>query len=608
MLVGGRYETIRELGRGGGSGRTYLAEDTYRRGRPKCVVKKIQPLSKVPAVLQKARELFQAETEVLYQLKDCDQVPKLFDHLEQGNEFFLVQELVDGHDLRQAFTLGDRWDEKALVSLLQEILEILAIAHQHKVIHRDIKPQNLIRRWLDKKLVLIDFSGVKAIRSLTINADGEATIAHPIGTAGYMPREQADGNAQACSDIYAVGMMAIQALTGYMPSQLPHHPDTQEVEWHDLAQVSTDLAAILDRMVCFDPLKRYQSVAEILEALPTPSVVKAIALNQPEEPPAISPLHYDIVISPKFAWAKDFSEGLAPVVVENYLGYIDKQGEFVIEPELDFDLASGFREGVYQFSNGLAQLPIAYKWGYVDKLGKLAIHPRFDGAELFSEGLARVEIKQFYGYIDRTGNIVILPRFESAAQSFHEGLAGVEIDHRYGYIDASGQMVIPPQFDSADQFGEGLARVTLNDKYGFINKAGELVIPAQFDVAHTFREGLARVRIENRYGYIDKTGDIVIAPQFDDTFSFTEGLALVRNEEQYGYINPMGNVTIPLHFEDAHPFSEGLAAVRVAGQWGFISPTGEFVIEPQFEDVRSFRGDRAAIKLSNQWGYLGVKR
>lgn len=609
MLVGGRYETIRELGRGGGFGKTYLAEDTYRRGRPKCVVKKIQPLSKLPSVLQKARELFQFEAEALYQVGNCDQIPKLFDHLEQGNEFFLVQELVDGHDLRQAFTLGDRWDEKTLVTLLREVLEILAIAHQHGIIHRDIKPQNLIRRWLDKKLVLIDFSGVKAIRSLTLNPQGEAIMTQPTGTLGYIPKEQAEGNALPCSDIYAVGMMAIQAITGYMPNQLPRHPETQEVLWHDLAQASPDLSAILDRMVRVEPSQRYQSAEEVLEALPAPAIVKAIALNVaeplPEEP---QPLQYDIVISPKFAWAKDFSEGLAPVVVEDYLGYINFDGEFVIQPELDFDRASGFRDGVYQFSEGFAQLPIAYKWGYIDRNGKLAIHPRFDGAELFLNGLARVELKNCYGYIDRSGEIVIEPQFESAAQAFHEELAGVEIDHRYGYIDKTGQVVITPQFDSADAFGEGLARVTLNDKYGFINKSGELVIPTEFDVAHTFNEGLARVRIDGRYGYIDKAGKIVIAPQFDDTFSFTEGLALVRNDEQYGFINKTGEIAIALQFEDAYPFSTGLAAVRVAGQWGYINTTGEFVIEPQFEDVRSFCSDRAAIKIGNQWGYLGVKR
>ncbi|MDX2216939.1 MAG: WG repeat-containing protein [Oculatellaceae cyanobacterium bins.114] len=609
MLVGGRYETIRELGRGGGFGKTYLAEDTYRRGRPKCVVKKIQPLSKTPSVLQKARELFQAEAEALQQLGSYDQIPKLFDHLEQGNEFFLVQELVDGHDLRQAFTLGDRWDERTLIPLLREVLEILVIVHQHGIIHRDIKPQNLIRRWLDKKLVLIDFSGIKAIRSLTVNSQGESIVTQPIGTSGYMPKEQADGHSQPCSDIYAVGMMAIQAMTGYMPNQLPRHPETQEVQWHDLAQVNPDLVAILDKMVCFDYQERYQSATEVLDALPAPAIVKAIATADVEalsdEP---EPLRYDIVISPKFAWAKDFSEGLAPVVVEDYLGYIDSHGEFVIQPELDFDRVSGFREGVYQFSGGLAQLPIAYKWGYIDRRGKLAIHPRFDGAEAFVNGLARVELKQYYGYINQTGETVIEPQFESAAQAFYEELAGVEIDHKYGYINKLGKIIIAPQFDSADTFGEGLARVTLNDKYGFINKAGELVIPAEFDVAHTFNEGLARVRIDGRYGYIDKDGKIVIEPQFDDTFSFTEGLALVRNDEQYGYINPSGNIVISLQFEDAYPFAGGLAAVRVAGQWGYINRTGEFVIEPQFEDVRAFHGDRAAIKLGNQWGYLGVKR
>jgi serine/threonine protein kinase len=604
MLIGGRYETIRELGRGG-FGKTYLAEDTYRRGSPKCVVKKLQLPSKLPSLLEKARTIFEVEAQALYRLGTHDQIPKLLAHFEQSGEFYIVQELIDGHDLRQAFNLGERWEEKALIAFLREILEILEFVHQHQVIHQDIKPQNIIRRWRDKKLELIDFAGIKAIRNLSIHAQGEISVTRPVGTVGYMPSEQGNGLPQFCSDIYAVGMMGIQALTGYLPTQLPRHPDTQDLKWRDEARVSLKLADILDKMVRYNPNQRYQSVAEVLNALPNLNASRAVAdsfhiLLQEAKLPK-----YGIVIKPQFDFARSFAAGLAAVVVNQKLGYIDKRGNFAIPPQLEFDPVSIFRERAYQFSEGLAQLSIDHKWGYIDPEGRLIIKPQFDSADAFSEGLARVELNHRYGYIDRTGSFVIPTQYESAAPAFCEGLAGVEIDHRYGYINPKGKVVVKPQFDTADEFGEGLARVTLNDKYGFINKAGVVVIPIQFDVAHTFSEGLARVRVDDQYGYIDRTGTLLIAPQFEDTFSFTEGLALVRNKAKYGYIDKVGNLVISLQFDDAYPFSEGLAAVKLGNLWGYIDKKGIFVVEPQFDDAGSLHSGLAAVKVSNQWGYLG---
>lgn len=607
MLIGGRYETIRELGRGG-FGKTYLAEDTYRRGNPKCVVKKIQPASKLPALLQKAREIFEAEVKLLYELGSHDQIPKLYDYLEQGGEFYLVQELVDGHDLRKSFALGDRWDEKTVLAHLREVLEILAVVHERGAIHQDLKPQNLFRRWKDKKLALIDFGGVKMIRYLTLDSEGNVAFTQPVGSPGYIAPEQVAGNPQPASDLFALGIMGVQAVTGYSPNQLPRDAATGAVLWHDEAQVSPALRAILDKMIAPDLSQRFLSVRDVLDALPAPQTSRSITaeelalfLGDPKPPT------YAIAIPPKFEIARDYSEGLAAVVLDGKLGYIDKHGTFVIPPMLEVDPISIYREGAYQFSEGLARVSVMHQWGYIDKNGRLLIPPRFDSAENFSDGLARVEVGHKYGYIDVNGRFVIKPQFESAAHAFCEERAGVELDHRYGYINKYGKIVIPPQFDSADEFSEGLARVTLDGKYGFIDLHGRLVIPAQFDVAHTFSEGLARVRIDGRYGYIDVMGAIAIPAQFDDTFSFTEGMALVRNNDKYGFIDKSGKLVIGLQFDDAYPFREGVAAVKLGNLWGFINQKGEFVVDPQFEDAGSFHGDRAAVKLDNQWGYLGVE-
>jgi len=605
MQVDGRYEIIRELSRSQ-FGKTYLAEDTYQRSRPHCIVKQLQLQSKASPLLQKARALFEREAQLLFQLGEHAQVPRLFTYFEQHGDFFLVQEWIDGYNLRSKFTYGDRWDEKKLIPFLQEVLMVLAEVHRRGM-HLDIKPENLIRRWHDRRLFLTDFARIKAIRDLIVDAQGQPQFLKPIGTPGYWPIEQVQGQPLLCSDIHAIGMMSIQALTGYLPSHLPRHPLTQMVEWHEQVEVSPALTAVLDRMVAYEPRSRYQSVSEVMTDL------AAIGANSSPHwsfnllLAEANSVEYGLVIPARFEWARSFSEGLAAVITQQRLGYINKSGDFAISPNLEFDPISIFREGAYQFSEGLARVAIAERWGFLNVAGQFVIAPQFDSAGAFSEGLARVEVDGQYGYINHQGNFLIPPQYKSAA-TFREGLAGVEVGSQFGYINRQGEMVIQPQFDTADEFKQGLARVTLKDKYGFINKIGELVIPAQFDVAHNFAEGLARVRWGDFYGYIDRTGKMVIPPQFDDTFSFTEGLALVRRQQQYGYVNAAGEQVIACQFADAYPFAGQLAAVKLNQRWGFIDHTGKMVVEPQFEDAGSFSYGLAAVKVGDRWGYLGEKR
>lgn len=256
-----RFEIIKQLG-SGGSGDTYLAVDLDLPGRPHCVVKHFHPKDPNPSVGAIAKKLFAREAEVLYQLgNDHDQIPRLFAHFDEDGDFYLVQEYVDGHPLTQEIIPGQRMSENAVLNLLKDILEVLAFVHQHNIIHRDIKPQNLMRRHSDNKIVLIDFGSIKKIGALG------ASLTVVVGTPGYMPSEQAKGKPKLCSDIYAVGMIGIQALTGLIPDQLQEDPNTGEVIWRRHAQVSETFADILDRMVCDRHNQRYQSAAEALEAL-----------------------------------------------------------------------------------------------------------------------------------------------------------------------------------------------------------------------------------------------------------------------------------------------------------------------------------------------------
>lgn len=266
-IIGSRYQIIKELS-SGGFAKTYLAEDTHLPSREKLIVKQLKPLSMEPSLLHEAKSRFKKEAEVLQKLGDNDLIPKLLAHFEEHGEFYLVQQLVDGDDLSKELTSNKRLSESEVIKLLEDILKVLEFVHDKDVIHRDIKPSNLIRRRQDQKIVLIDFGAVREIGVLKQTGLGQVSPTMSIGTEGYMPAEQRDGNPKFCSDIYAVGMIGIQALTGLNPKRIPSDPDTSEKIWrYRLLQVNPRLVAVLEKMIRYHFKDRYQSATEVLEAL-----------------------------------------------------------------------------------------------------------------------------------------------------------------------------------------------------------------------------------------------------------------------------------------------------------------------------------------------------
>ncbi|MBE9225193.1 tetratricopeptide repeat protein [Phormidium sp. LEGE 05292] len=259
----GRYQIIRQLGSGGFS-TTFVAKDLDLPGQPLCVVKQLKSNDSDPSVLQTVRRLFDTEAQVLYRLGKHEQIPQLFAHFEESQEFYLVQEYIQGEDFGQELLTGKTLNESQLIAFLQDILKTLAFVHEQDVIHRDIKPSNLIRRQKDGKIVLIDFGAVKEIRSLVLHSGEQMTGTILIGSSGYMPSEQLKGKPRFNSDIYAVGVTAIQLLTGVSPDEFEENVETGEMIWREHASISNELAVILEKMVRSHFRDRYQSVKEVL--------------------------------------------------------------------------------------------------------------------------------------------------------------------------------------------------------------------------------------------------------------------------------------------------------------------------------------------------------
>ncbi|MGK7907222.1 MAG: AAA-like domain-containing protein [Synechococcus sp.] len=266
-VLANRYEIVKQLG-AGGFGQTYIAKDRHLPGNPFCVVKKLKP--KEPKVFDLAKRKFDDEAKSLYRLGEHDQIPRLLAHFEESGNFYLVEDYVRGHPLARELVEGEPLSQQAAIALLEDILQVLVFVHSQNAIHRDIKPSNLIRRASDGKIVLIDFGAVKDLQNLGTNGNGASQRSVPIGSPGYTPREQLMGNPHYSSDLYAAGLVCLQALTGLTPNNFPQTPETQEYRCallKERAVISPGLAAILDKMVRQDYRQRYQTAAEALQAV-----------------------------------------------------------------------------------------------------------------------------------------------------------------------------------------------------------------------------------------------------------------------------------------------------------------------------------------------------
>ena len=295
-LLGNRYEVVRELGRGG-FGRTYLAIDRNKFGE-RSVLKEFAPQVKGQAELQKAKELFERETGVLYKLKH-PQIPAFRELLRvdgvQTESLFLVQDYIQGEtyldSLNQRIKQGKVFSEGEVVQFLHNLLPVLDYIHSLGVIHRDISPDNIIDRHHDRLPVLIDFGCVKEVAASAVSRYSNAKIATRIGKQGYAPDEQMlRGKVSPASDLYAVAATALTLLTGRDASTI-YSPAEAIWEWRKYVNLSPELSQIIDRLLQYNPQHRYQSAQEVLAVLPSKSI-HAPAHIPPTAPTNSTPINH----------------------------------------------------------------------------------------------------------------------------------------------------------------------------------------------------------------------------------------------------------------------------------------------------------------------------
>ncbi len=277
-LLNNRYQVIQVLGRGG-FGETFLAEDTHMPSRRRCVIKQLKPVTNDPKTHEMIQQRFEREAATLEYLGEgSDSIPKLYAYFSENEQFYLVQEWIQGQTLADIIESQGTFNEAIVREIVVNLLSVLNYVHSKGIIHRDIKPDNIILQPSSQpwgKPILIDFGAVKETIRSVVNSPGVPTPSLVIGTPGYMAREQAIGHPVYATDIYSLGLTAIFLLTGKHPQDLQANPQTGEIIWqNDASGISPDFAMIIDRAIKPNVSDRYGTAMQMLSALQaSPSVI-----------------------------------------------------------------------------------------------------------------------------------------------------------------------------------------------------------------------------------------------------------------------------------------------------------------------------------------------
>ena len=262
-LLSNRYHILKPLATGGFS-KTFLAVDENRQLENEfCLIKQLFPHRQAIHHHQKARELFHQESVLLAELGKHPQIPQLLDSFEQDGQQYLVQEWIDGETLEEELAQEGAFNEAEIRQLLLELLPVLQFVHDHQVIHRDIKPTNIIRRRSHGQLMLVDFGAAKY--SANIIPEKTGTL---IGSAEYAAPEQVKGKAVFASDLYSLGVTCLHLLTLMSPFELH---DCNEDAWILRSYLTTPISSSLEQVLCKllqrATKQRYQSAKEVLADL-----------------------------------------------------------------------------------------------------------------------------------------------------------------------------------------------------------------------------------------------------------------------------------------------------------------------------------------------------
>ncbi len=531
--LSGKYEVIREIGRGG-MAIVYQVRDVML-DRPRA----IKVLPKALSFNERVRKRFLQEIQVLARLNHRNIIQIFSADVINGITFFTMP-LVEGETLSAMIARKKTLPEGDVVEYVSKVCEALKFAHSTEVFHRDLKPDNIMIGRIEnggENLYVMDF-GIAKVMGET----GLTTRGHTVGTLRYMSPEQCSGKegVDGRSDLYALGVMMYEMLSGRVPLDGSSTDDLLskqvKVKPESLANVapyvSAGLVKLVDGMLEKRKENRPQSAEAVLEAIAKlsgkqvkPDPVKDEGRKDDAAVETVT------VVKPvmREETVPDIPVGVVASVKKNYFGMAIERIKNMRDIVLQFIRARKKESIVGGAALGALVLIVVLwlalscprtlypfkagnNWGAMDSDGEEVIRPTFDGLGEFFEGRAWYLKNGKIGFIGTSGKAVTDPIFDFTG-NFHEGKAWVHINGVYDYIDLNGKrMNVNQNYSCVYDFSDGLARVSKRDGnkllFGFINRSGEEVIPPRFTSAGDFYEGFACARDNMHMGYIDKSGDM----------------------------------------------------------------------------------------------------
>ncbi|GAA6616483.1 protein kinase domain-containing protein [Scytonema sp. NUACC26] len=452
-LLRGHYRVTNVLSNEGGFGKTYLAEDVDKLNE-RCVVKQLAPKVQGTWAIKKAIESFQQEAQRLQELGKHQQIPTLLAYFEEAHYLYLVQEFIDGQNLLKELQQRGAYGEIAIRKLLLNLLPVLQFIHEHGVIHRDIKPQNIMRRSpfsqtnlqkrknlssllgsIEGDLVLIDFGASKQL-SETVKTKPGTTI----GTRGYSSLEQMqDGEAHPASDLFSLGATCFHLMTGISPAILwTENGYSWMTSWRQYLKspISNGLGKVIDKLLKKEIRERYQSVNEVLQDLSSHLSVRSSS-------PQLSLLQKSLLLGTSILflgfggmWYMKDSSLLNPVAESQSAPLKTLNGHSnlvtavaVSDKSQNTMLASSSFDTTVKLWNLTTQTEIATLEGYAGSVHSVAISP--DGQIVASGNgdntiklwnpLTKKQIRTLYGHSSSVEVVTISPDSQILASGSFDG-------------------------------------------------------------------------------------------------------------------------------------------------------------------------------------------
>ncbi|MFN6563827.1 MAG: tetratricopeptide repeat protein [Nostoc sp. ChiSLP01] len=509
-----RYRILKVLN-DGEKAKAYLAEDVNLPGK-EFVLKRLYLSTSNPQNLTILHRLLASKVKILEQLaQENDQIQKLVAYFEENEEFYLVEEFIPGNPLTDEILPAQPLREDRVISLLSEILEILVVVHSRGVIHQDIKPENIIRRDSDKKLVLVGFNTINEVSTNSNRLE-------------YTPIEQANGNLKYNSDIYGLGIVAIAALLGLPTNEISNLRSqknrlTGEIIWQQKnLKISNKLAKIINKMVRFDYRKRYQYATEVLDELKKLTSAEGEEQNQHQKKLflamtgiagclalGIAAWFFQLPKSQSSAENKLYQEGVNKYDIANYEGAVQDFSQLIkLEPKNA--LAYNKRGDAYYRLGD-------YEQAQADSSQAILLNPQ-DANAYYDRGFALYELGKYKEAIaDYTQTIKL--NSQDAYAYYGRGLARIQIKDNKGALgDFTKAIAIKPEYTEA-YLQRGILRRRLKLRQAAIQDFDKIIKINPSDAKAYYQRGLTQVINNQKDAALEDYSDAInINPKYIEAY------------------------------------------------------------------------------------------